>query len=294
VIDLPSLIARLDRVQQAADARLWLTDAELDALLQAPPGTAAGAQDRLLWRNFVCHRQQFAGSGAFWTLTNQARPLVPAADEPYQPEPAYKAHPTEVTAIWRVVPDVLRADLADQLVAYAIGNEPAFRQASTTGGIDGYRNSLILPAFNEFKRVLENALLAHVGASVLAFNMPRLSPIYLETYLNAYPDGTFFKIHVDNDAAAVRGRLISFVYYFFREPQAFRGGELVMSHARRTADGYATRTAEVIVPRHNSVVFFPSYVPHEVRAVRVPSGAFADSRFALTGWVHAVESHAPV
>jgi Rps23 Pro-64 3,4-dihydroxylase Tpa1-like proline 4-hydroxylase len=36
----------------------------------------------------------------------------------------------------------------------------------------------------------------------------------------------------------------------------------------------------------DSIVFFPSSTEHEVLRVRVPSRAFADGRFTITGWIH--------
>jgi Rps23 Pro-64 3,4-dihydroxylase Tpa1-like proline 4-hydroxylase len=295
VTDLPALIAHLDTVQQAADARVWLTDAELDGLLQLPEGTAAAAEDRLIWRNYVGQRQQIAGAGRFWTLSNQAKAPSPADERPYHPELVIRPDTAPpVAAVSRTVPNVLPDHLADQLVDYLLSHEAAFRPAATTGNLDDYRTSLVLPVFNEFQRLLHNALFPHIRASIMAFGLPRVSPIRLESYLNAYPDGTFFRLHTDCDGHAVRTRLLSFVYYVFRRPQAFSGGELVLFETRRHEGDYQARPSAVLTPQHNAVVLFPSDVPHEVRTVHVPSRTFADSRFALTGWVHAVETHAPV
>jgi SM-20-related protein len=40
------------------------------------------------------------------------------------------------------------------------------------------------------------------------------------------------------------------------------------------------------VPGQNFVVFFPAAAIHEVSVVQCPSRDFADSRFALNGWIH--------
>jgi Rps23 Pro-64 3,4-dihydroxylase Tpa1-like proline 4-hydroxylase len=34
------------------------------------------------------------------------------------------------------------------------------------------------------------------------------------------------------------------------------------------------------------LLLFPSTNDHEVLPVRVPTGAFADSRFTINGWIH--------
>jgi Rps23 Pro-64 3,4-dihydroxylase Tpa1-like proline 4-hydroxylase len=41
-----------------------------------------------------------------------------------------------------------------------------------------------------------------------------------------------------------------------------------------------------IPPRQNQIVFFPCSVLHEITPVKCSSGAFADSRFTLNGWLH--------
>jgi SM-20-related protein len=47
----------------------------------------------------------------------------------------------------------------------------------------------------------------------------------------------------------------------------------------------AAETYTDVEPHNNSILFFPSYVLHEVLPIRCPSGAFADGRFTLNGWV---------
>jgi Rps23 Pro-64 3,4-dihydroxylase Tpa1-like proline 4-hydroxylase len=57
------------------------------------------------------------------------------------------------------------------------------------------------------------------------------------------------------------------------EPRSFSGGEL-------------TIRSSGVQPQGDTLVLFPSCSVHEVLPVRVPSGAFADSRFTVTGWIH--------
>ena len=55
----------------------------------------------------------------------------------------------------------------------------------------------------------------------------------------------------------------------------------------RTMDGLtATETFRAIEPRHNRIVFFWARTMHEVMPVRMPSGAFADARFTVNGWIN--------
>lgn len=96
----------------------------------------------------------------------------------------------------------------------------------------------------------------------------------------AHGHGDFFRPHRDIDTRGPRDRhrLVSVIWYCHRQPRAFSGGAL------RLYSLDLTRFTDV-EPCDNMAVFFPSFVPHEVREVDVPSRAFADSRFAYAGWI---------
>ena len=99
--------------------------------------------------------------------------------------------------------------------------------------------------------------------------------------MNAHPDGAYYRAHVDMGGPSFhRNRRLSAVYYFFRTPAAFTGGELRMFRLDQPG------AFVDIPPVDNQLVVFPSMIPHEVREVSVPSGRFEDSRFALNLWVH--------
>ncbi len=106
----------------------------------------------------------------------------------------------------------------------------------------------------------------------------------VETDLLAYGDGAGFTRHVDarpdtGDEAKPRvDRRISAVYYFFKEPKIFSGGQLRL---------YPLFSGDPIdiEPVDNMMIVFPSFAPHEVLSVVCPSKAFADSRFAVNFWL---------
>jgi hypothetical protein len=79
-------------------------------------------------------------------------------------------------------------------------------------------------------------------------------------------------------------RVISAVYYFHRLPKSFSGGVL-----RIHPIGGEPASFVDIEPANDKLIFFPSWVPHEVMPVVCPSGRFEDSRFALNCWVYAEE-----
>jgi Rps23 Pro-64 3,4-dihydroxylase Tpa1-like proline 4-hydroxylase len=102
--------------------------------------------------------------------------------------------------------------------------------------------------------------------------------------MTASNDADFFKRHTDSSLH--EGRTVSFVYYFYREPKAFTGGELRVYDTRVEGDRIVGgRKYDTIIPRQNQMLFFPSYLFHEVLPVRCPSQKLADSRFTVNGWI---------
>jgi Rps23 Pro-64 3,4-dihydroxylase Tpa1-like proline 4-hydroxylase len=114
----------------------------------------------------------------------------------------------------------------------------------------------------------------------------RFTPSWTEVELVAHGDGAFFARHSDTIVGPDRegrSRVISAVYYFYALPKAFSGGVLrIHSMAASGREG----TFADISPDYDTLVFFPSFFPHEVSPVKCPSGQFLESRFAVNFWVH--------
>jgi Rps23 Pro-64 3,4-dihydroxylase Tpa1-like proline 4-hydroxylase len=119
-------------------------------------------------------------------------------------------------------------------------------------------------------------------------------PTSLELELAAHADGAYYRPHLDIPVGADRqplganpgeDRVLSAVYYFHAEPKGFSGGQLrLYGFGPVPAAGEEQRAHIDLEPVRNSLVAFPSWVPHEVRPVSVPSGDFRDYRFALNCW----------
>ena len=113
--------------------------------------------------------------------------------------------------------------------------------------------------------------------------LPRLgmrepSRCCVELAMTAYLPGGFFAKHLDDGRYPTR--MVSFVYYFHRQPKRFAGGELLLY------DGDGTGAFTLIEPRHNSIVFYPASGIHKVAAVHGDSVDFDNARFAIHGWLH--------
>lgn len=129
-----------------------------------------------------------------------------------------------------------------------------------------------------------NAMMLPILPPVLALlGLPAMSHCKFELQMTAHHNGDFFKRHQDNGTDNTRFRVLSFVCYFRLTPeQMFRGGDLVLYGA----DNRSVR----IAPDHNSCVFFPADLPHEVLPVDYGGDRWADGRFSLNGWVNRVQT----
>ena len=184
------------------------------------------------------------------------------------------------------------------LLAWALGNEARFVPAGVGGvGVNAaVRRSVSLRDLGPMAAVLKARLKDRAAGFVETLQTAPFAVSHVELELVAHNDGAFYSRHKDtstgDDQSGHAHRVLSGVYYFHREPKAFSGGCLRL-HAIRalegdtTGDDGAPGVGDVdVAPDQNTLVVFPSWAPHEVMPISCPSGAFADSRFAVNGWLH--------
>jgi SM-20-related protein len=191
---------------------------------------------------------------------------------------------------YQVRRDFLPAALADGLLAFAIAHEDKF-VPSAANSPDGprvdpnWRISMELSDLGPFNAELRAHVMPLADGLMRALHIDPFEPAGAELSLVAHGDGAFLTRHVDflRRGTATTMRMLSGVYYFHRRPKAFEGGALRLYEI--VPRGRDTRHIDV-APEHNSMAFFGAFVPHEVLPVRVPSGRFEDSRFAINFWIH--------
>jgi Rps23 Pro-64 3,4-dihydroxylase Tpa1-like proline 4-hydroxylase len=125
-----------------------------------------------------------------------------------------------------------------------------------------------------FRKRLEQ--IWHSAAPSLGFPPIRLSLI--EIQVASHTDSDHYAPHTDNKQWRHRRRIVSFAYYFHREPRSFAGGELALYRP-------GSATADVIEPTGNSIVLFASSTLHEVRTVTGPQD-ISEGRLAIVGWIN--------
>jgi Rps23 Pro-64 3,4-dihydroxylase Tpa1-like proline 4-hydroxylase len=111
----------------------------------------------------------------------------------------------------------------------------------------------------------------------------------VELQMTVHRSGGFYKIHQDSGKEEGHGRRVSYVYYFYRVPKRFTGGDLLLYDTDIEDGTYAAEFSR-IETLDNSIVFFPSAYCHQVTTVHCETDDFGDSRFTLNGWFHPSDS----
>ena len=188
------------------------------------------------------------------------------------------------------------------LVEWALASEEEFAPAGIFTGKGGrehrldptFRKALRHEGIGPFEALFRKHLIARSAEIASATGYRGPPPASFEFELNAYGDGAHFRPHIDipigknrRTVGAQEGedRVISAVYYFYREPKAFSGGALRLYRFGADAHAPGAEAASIAFePRQNALVCFPSWAMHKVETVHCPSGRFADYRFGLNCW----------
>ncbi|WP_375049751.1 2OG-Fe(II) oxygenase [Bradyrhizobium sp. 8-10B] len=179
----------------------------------------------------------------------------------------------------------------NKLLDYVLQSEKRFVSASVTAGEappavnEKVRRARTLDDLGPFAGTFQDLLLQHLEPALKRLGHPPFPVGRIEAQITASGNGDYFRLHSDTDATSTRE--ISFVYHFHREPRRFSGGELRLYKSKLVKDKLLPSDhAQTLSPRQDTLLLFASANDHEVLPVRVPTGAFADSRFTVNGWIH--------
>ncbi len=166
----------------------------------------------------------------------------------------------------------------------------ATRVMGNSGGHEvdrDYRRSRVLFDVGGYRDVFIQRILTYLPRVLSGLGYAEFPVSDVEVQLTATNDGEFFRRHNDNGAEALRNRLITFVYFFYREPQPFAGGELcIYDTSFEDGECLTTDSSIMITPTQNQMLFFISDYVHEVLPVQCASNDLFDSRFTVNGWLH--------
>ena len=187
-----------------------------------------------------------------------------------------------------IIDDFLGAEMAGELLDFAIANEAAFT-ASHVEDKDGRRveetsrkSQVFRGDWSDWRTRFANAIADATPRLLEATGVSDWSPRHTQLELAAHRDGGFFLPHIDThtaDAGVRQVRVVSAVYYMHRSPRRFSGGELAIF------DPFGKAQETVVEARHDRLVAFPSFLLHEVRPIAVTGNAFEHARFSVNCWL---------
>jgi SM-20-related protein len=200
--------------------------------------------------------------------------------------------PHEASARFSLFEEFLSPDEYRALLDFAITHEGAFsvgKVQSEDGGRTDYehRRSRVLFNVCPFDSIVAERLRHFFPRIIGSLGMEPFQITQIEPQLTASNDGDYYDLHSDDSLPSVSRRTITYVLFVFGEPQKFSGGILRLYNTRRYGNQWTPYgTCIEIKPRPNMMVFFPSFLLHEIVPVHCPTHAFRDSRFTLNGWIH--------
>jgi len=252
-----------------------------------------------------------------WSAKSTPRPPAPAPSpgeptpkSPFPPAPGppgphvsdatqrsgnFSVKPAEfLPATCAVLEEFLAPQELNAMLQYTLENENKFQVSEVIspgvkGGVIDYeqRRSRVLMELGVHEKTILDRIQASWPQILQKLNHDNFSISRMEAQITASNQGDYFRWHTDNGQPEIESRELTFVYFFHREPKAFSGGQLRLYDSRWENGGYVpTDRYRTIEPQQNQVVAFPSSLAHEITPVECSSGAFADSRFTVNGWLH--------
>lgn len=250
----------------------------------------------VLERNALFHGTVFLASRADWMDVARASEIIQLVRGGHAGKPGGVpsgtgrwGYPPEMPD-WFVVLENFLGEHRQKLMEHLLSKEPEFIHSTVLEGNrpvvnERLRRSRTLDDLGPFRAVFEEKLKEVIAPVLARLKLPGFPLGNFEIQITASGDGDFYRMHRDGGSDSTRE--LSFVYFFHREPRRFSGGELRIFQSDRVDDKIVpTDRSQMLSPRQDAIVFFPSRSEHEILPVRVPTGAFGDSRFTVNGWVH--------
>lgn len=182
---------------------------------------------------------------------------------------------SQLADLWRVV-ETRQRDLRPSLVVNAGKTDclvPEYRDSLRMNG-EADAGPILLPWVRD---------LIQTHDLVRRFATRPLSLDQVEVEIASHGDGQFFQAHRDS-GGRLGYRAMTFVFYFFRLPKPFEGGDLLLHDQPADADFPLANKATRLIPRNNTLVIFPSDRWHQVLPVRGGGPSPLDGRWTVHGW----------
>ncbi|NJL99548.1 MAG: hypothetical protein HC924_12465 [Synechococcaceae cyanobacterium SM2_3_2] len=302
---MADLLASLRQVQAFAEGGFWLNGFELCELLGLNLEDLVNAKGdpfaELQWRNFQIHYQGAQRGIRYWSLSHNIQIQRQVASSQTgslnstlqvaraQAETLRQAAPVgDVASKFIQLRDILSPEQLQKLLEYTFAHERRFERSAyrPDPNYPDYRRSMVLYQFSPHMEYFQRLIQGMVPETCQKLGIPSFVVSQIEAQLTMHNHDNYYKIHNDNASAETATRRLTYVYYYYRDPQGFAGGKLrfynrVQSQVNLPGEEHFVD----IEPYNNSLILFPSQYMHEVMRVECESRAFQDSRFTINGWV---------
>ncbi len=176
------------------------------------------------------------------------------------------------------------------LLKFAEAHAGKFKRSRVTSGEHKARRSLALYDLGDIGEMFRERVRSDLPTILEQLKIPAFPVSEIECQLTAHNNAHYFQRHRDSGDIGTSARVVTFVYYFHKEPRRFEGGSLRLFKGKLENGIYTCGKAAVdLDPTNNTMVFFPSACYHEVLPIKCLSGEFRDSRFTVNGWVRMAE-----
>lgn len=178
----------------------------------------------------------------------------------------------------------------EALLAWTLAQESRFTPAGIAGKTvdNSIRRCERLNDLGPFQTLFTQLLTDSYPAWLRTLDADAFDQTKVELQIAAYGDGAHFAFHTDTGSGtshAPTRRMLTAIYYFYRAPKLFTGGDLLLYDLRARPNS-ASATFTTIEPEQNSLLVFPSELGHEVTPIIQSTGNFADFRFVVNCWLH--------
>lgn len=188
---------------------------------------------------------------------------------------------------------MLPPDELEELWQYTLQHERKFR-AATVGVDEGLkldeekRKTLVLTEIEKFRPFITEIIYQKIPILKQIFNITEINPTHIDLKITNHLDKYFFHIHKDDISHSLRNdrRIVSFILFFYKQPKAFDGGDLLLFDTDKKKQSYKISNFTRIACENNTMIFFPSEFFHCIDPVRLANNCFEYGRFALSGHLH--------
>lgn len=186
-------------------------------------------------------------------------------------------------------PDFLSEKAIQEMIDHLRQHKDKFRPALVGSGKKNKKNSYNPEIRNNtdlnlkgtpFIKLVNNLVLERLPEITSRLGLTPFEAVHTEVKLRAYHNGEYFRIHHDGG----QGRQISYTYFFHPEPKQFTGGEFI-AFDTDTVQATFNHSFTRILPKRNSVFFYPSHYYHAALPVETKNDDFMSARFVINGHI---------